>query len=123
MLIGLDEFLLCQCHLSHFSGKGANNKHETVATHLLFMPVLTSLLKSRRTFHCDVNETYEKCAKSDAPIIVTEMCNKVLLLLAVTLFNQIKLKRALSSLNYEDKSKDLHDVRIVQGCWVAEKGL
>jgi hypothetical protein len=30
--------------------------------------------------------------------------------LAVTLFNQIKLKRALNSVNYEDKSSDLHDV-------------
>lgn len=32
--------------------------------------------------------------------------------LAVTLFNQIKLKRALNSVNYEDKSSDLHDVDI-----------
>lgn len=87
------------------------------------MPVLTSLLKSRRTFDCDSTETYEKSAKSDAPIIVTEMCNKVLLLLAVTLFNQIKLKRALSSVNYEDKSEDLHDVQFVQGCWAVGKGL
>lgn len=42
-----------------------------------------------------MNETYEKCAKTDAPIIVTEMCNKVPLLLAVTLFNQIKLKKSI----------------------------
>lgn len=41
---------------------------------------------------------------------VREICNKVLLLLAVTLFNQIKLKRALNSVNYEDKSLNLHDV-------------
>lgn len=30
--------------------------------------------------------------------------------LDVTLFNQIKLKRALNSVNYEDKIPDLHDV-------------
>lgn len=49
-----------------------------------------------------------KCANCLSLITtVTEMCNKVLLLLAVTLFNQIKLKRALNSVNYEDKSSGL----------------
>lgn len=51
------------------------------------------------------DETFEELW--NVQTIGAEKCAiKVLLLLAVTLFNQIKLKRALNSVNYEDKSSD-----------------
>lgn len=88
MLIGLDEFLLFDV-----TSFGTNKQqHETVTT-IHCSPSFDEFSEiSKETFDW-VNEIM-KCAncRSDT---VGEMCNKVPLLLAVTLFNQIKLERRI----------------------------